>query len=715
MALRRLSSLRPQTAWLLLVGGLLIVSCYALLLSPIVAEDTDIFYHLAHGRYLFDHGEIPSTSYFSFISPAREWTDYYWLFQACVYSIHRAGGFFGLLVWRSLLFAGFLVTVAAFLWAPARHSKPASDGSRTWAQTLCLGGLLGFFLILFFHKFELVRPHALSYLFLAIFLYILEARPDKVLWLPIVAVLWTNFHGIEFPVMLLVAGAYLLEIWIQRLREQRASKQSMRTMIALGLSIAAVFATPHGAKLIKVPFVSTEYASHYILEHSQLEWTEFLTYRFSIEGPDYLSTFNLVLAMAILGAIGEALRRRLRISHLLMLAGGLILITKAIRLSHECALLALPLVHAFASAAVTIRWPKIARTAAALILVPMLMAPALFLRGKLPDFGDAYPLSPRQLPHGVVSFLNQVDAGGSVMNNPNVGGYLQWALDSNYRIFMDLEIPFLFVDEDIFEIGAAFFDAGALHRFLHRYQPDFISATLASTDFPALIAAHSHYVPVFFDDEGALYVDRRRHPEIVRDYALVHVEPFTLTGQRFSALAPEDRRGQLSELLRIATVDDGISSANQAIAILHNLDGRYDLAVEAARRVVAKNPRLARGHAVLGDAVAGLGEFDEAIRAYRRAIRRSAEDAERNAIYKSLSLAYFRADRVREAYEAFRRGVGKFNVEAPVDELVRLGVLAAAAGESHDARKMFDFALLKVSPDEVELRRQIEANLAALK
>lgn len=716
MALCKPGSLRPDQAWLLYVGGLLALALYVLSRSPIVADDTDLWYHLAHGRFLFEHGEIPSTSYFSFISPAKVWTDYYWLFQAGVYSIFSAGGYGGLLLWRSLLFAGFLLTVAAFLRAGPRLAGPRLAGP----HLICFGGILGFYLIHSFHRFLQVRPHAVSYLFIALFLYVLEVKPAKVFWLPVLAVLWTNFHGIEYPVLLLIAGAYVLEIWIRRFRDQRqdppvpASRESIKTLIALGLSMAAVFLTPHGAKLVKVPFVSTEYASAYIQEHRQPDWQELFSYRVTPDGPDFLTAFNLLLAMAILGAAGAAWRGRLRLSHLLMLAGGLILLSKAVRLSQECALLALPLIRAFGADAAAVRWPRRSRGIAAALAILALASPVAFLRGLMPDFRELYPLALRNLPHGIASFLNRVDAGGSVMNDPDVGGYLHWQLRPGYRTFMDMEIPFLFADEDLYEIASAFQDPKALHRFIDRYQPDFIAVPLASPDFPTRIAGHPRYVPVFFDDEEVLYVDRRRHPGVARDWALVRIDPFTFTGQRFSDLAAEDRRAVLAELQRISAVDPDLSAVNQATAILYNLDGRYELAVAPARRVIAKNPKLARGHAVLGDALLGLGELDEAIAAYRRAIRRSSEEVERGAIYKSLSLAYFRNDQIHDAYEAWRDGVGRFSVRATFDELFRLGVLAAAAGEPGDARKSFEFALLRLSPEDSELRRQVEENLAAL-
>ncbi len=698
------AELKNRLPFLLYLAGLAALALYATARSPVVATDNDLWYHLSHGRHLFDTGRIPDSSYFSFISPPKVWVDYYWLFQAVVYPLFEAAGYGGLIALRTLVFGGFLLVVAALLFR----------GAATVRQWVWFSFVFGLVLSHALFKFLMVRPHILSYLFLALFLYLLEAG-KKVYLLPVLALLWVNFHGVEYPVILLVAGAYLLEIWWRRLRApgDRPDRRTLVTTVALGLSMAAVFVTPHGGRLIAVPFVSTEYASVYLDELSRLGAGEFLSYRLSAAGFTHLTAFNLLLLIAVLSAIGAGARRELRLSHLLLFAGGLVLTSKAVRLSHECALLSLPLVKACGPLFPEIRWRKQATVAWTVALLA-LATPVVFFWHRLPDRRQSYPLSLKNLPHGIASFLNRIDAEGRVMNNPNVGGYLQWALDRRYRIFMDLEIPFLFADEDMYEVASAFFDPRALERFLDRYQPPFVAATLASGRFPSLIAAHPAYVAVFFDDQGVLYVDRRRYGEIAERHALTHVDPWNLGRTRFSALSAAERRSLLAELRRLSEIDPDVSSINQAMAILENLEGRHRRALEHAARVIAQDPALARGHAVRGDALVGRKAYREAAASYRRALVRSTEASEKRFIYRSLATAWRLAGRPREAYEALKRGVGIFNVEASHRELYELGVLAAAAGEPHEAQKMFTFALVKVPAAESDLRRTIEEHLAAL-
>src|SRR3989338_4257043 len=62
---------------------------YYFLPWPIVASDTDLWYHLNGGRYIMEHHALPTdSSYISFVTPPRPWVDFYWLFQILVYLLH---------------------------------------------------------------------------------------------------------------------------------------------------------------------------------------------------------------------------------------------------------------------------------------------------------------------------------------------------------------------------------------------------------------------------------------------------------------------------------------------------------------------------------------------------------------------------------------------------------------------------------------------------
>ncbi|MBI3320339.1 MAG: hypothetical protein HYZ89_07135 [Candidatus Omnitrophica bacterium] len=186
---------RPIQVYLLLLYGL---SCFYLIGWPVIAGDTDLWYHLNGGRYLFEHHAIAHESFFSFVSPPRVWVNYYWLFQVVVYLLYSWGGYLGLVVFRSAM---YLATVwLVFLYLSRGQERQASSAWWVFIAVLC--GLL------LIPRSLLIRPHLFTYGFIVAFLYLLEYRPRSLMLLPALAVLWCNFHGITYPVMWWILMAY---------------------------------------------------------------------------------------------------------------------------------------------------------------------------------------------------------------------------------------------------------------------------------------------------------------------------------------------------------------------------------------------------------------------------------------------------------------------------------------------------------------------------
>ncbi len=689
--------------WLTVYASILLaLALVSLFGRPIIAVDNDLWFHLAHGRYLFSEGEIPTSSYFSFVSPQKEGVNYYWLFQALVYSVFASSGYIGVIAFRGLLYLLFLLVIGRYLF---RNEK---EGPRlAW-----LAFIFGLYLQHSIHKYMLVRPHSLSFLFILLFIYILEAAPNKALWLPPLALLWVNFHGIEYPVLIVITGAYGAELVWKSLRHGDSGPARTRQLAALLLSMVAIFMTPHGLELVRLPFQSTGFVSNVINEMSRLGPAEYFAYQLSLGGFTTPTLSNLFILIGLVSAGGCLVRQRLRISHLLMLGGGLFLLAHGVRFTHECSLLLLPLMKTEGIVPRDLRWPL--RPVARALVILTLATPFPYLAARLPSAAQSYPLSLDGLPHGTASFLSQIDAEGKVMNNPNLGGYLLWALYPRYQIFMDLEVAFLFDENDMFELASSFYDRESLRKFLVRYDPEIIAAPIAATGFPALIARHPEYRLVFFDDTGVVYVDSERYPEIAESHGLDTIDPYSLAGQRFSSLEPARRSRYLSELERMIAIDPDISSINQSAAILYNLDRRYPEAIARADAVIEKQPQRARAYAIKGDALTSLGRVDEAADHYRRALEISTEAAERRAIQRAFARCLSAAERFDEAYEQLAAAVGEFNIEASYTDLYNLGVLAAASGRPDQARRMLRFARLKVPPEEDQWRRRIEENLSRL-
>jgi hypothetical protein len=130
-----------------------------------------------------------------------------------------------------------------------------------------------------------------------------------------------------------------------------------------------------------------------------------------------------------------------------------------------------------------------------------------------------YPLSAREIPEGVVSFLKDVRAEGTLLNYPNTGGYLEWSLYPAVRIFMDMQVPFLFTDADFMAARGAFTDGQRLGQLIGRYRPTFISVPIDMTGFELI---HPDYRVIF--RHGSFY-DNARSDRLDGAHNLHGVDP----------------------------------------------------------------------------------------------------------------------------------------------------------------------------------------------
>jgi Tfp pilus assembly protein PilF len=669
--------------------------------TPIVSWDSDLWYHLSHGRYLFEEGTPPTTRYFSFLDPESVWIDYYWLFQALVYSVHEVLGFGGLVALRGLLYGLLLIGLGYFV---LRYGKRG--------QGLWLGVVYGLAVVHTFGRFLNLRPHCFSYLLLVVFLLLLENRSRWVWLMPLLAALWVNLHGVEFPVMLLICGAYGMELLLTWWRNGALAEAERRTLAAAALSMGAVAINPAGLGMLMVPFKSLYFISALIMELRPRDLDSFLTFSLGSDGLSSMTAANLLLLCAILAAVTGACRGRLRTSHLLLCIGAVILAPRAIRFSNEMALLLIPLLVAQAP------WPPLrcslsdrrwTFSAATALMGLLLLAPIPHLLSRWPDKAQSFPLSIKNLPHGAAAFLSTQTRGGRIMNGPNHGGYLAWMLYPHHRIFANMEIPFIFSQQDIYDVLSAFASAPALARFLERYRPDFITAEYTTPRFAELIAAHPQYRLVFFDDVYLLYADATRHAELVSRFELKVVDPIRLAEQRLTTLGSAERAAMRAELERIEAIDPRMVSVGKALAILDNVDGDFDRALVRLERILSKEPTLETIHVLRGDALRGRGDLPSAIRSYRQALRQARDAEQRPPIQKSLASTLSQAGKHDGAFDVLERAVLARPLETPAADYFELAIYAARVGELDRAREYLDRAALKTPSTESELARRIEA------
>jgi hypothetical protein len=268
----------------LLVGSVMIV-----IVSLFIAgeQDPDFWWHLRIGRWMVEHGRLPSTDIFTHTVPDHVWTDHEYLTEILMWLLYSATGAVGLAIAFGLLtWAGF--------WLMYRQVR-----RQPWVIVgigLAIGAVAG-------SPIWGPRAQMITFFLTCLELFWLQGylsgRSRTIQVFPLVMVLWANLHGgwvIGFVWLGLALVAELIG-WVWD-RENPAHRAHVRLLaIITAASVVAVAATPHGLSLYPYPFQTQGSVAQ---QRLIVEW-------FS---PDfhqvYLRPFE---AMIFLVVIGFALKR----------------------------------------------------------------------------------------------------------------------------------------------------------------------------------------------------------------------------------------------------------------------------------------------------------------------------------------------------------------------------------------------------------------------
>ena len=148
--------------------------------------DTDTWWHLRAGEWMFQHKAILQHDIFSYTRFGGEWNYPGWLVQIPMFLIYQMFGPGGLNIWT----AAMVAVAFSFSWGILK------GGYFLKAFLLVLAAAAS-------GVFWSARPHMVTFVFASVTLYILEKStsnhsvPDRKLlyWLPFIMLLWVNSHG----------------------------------------------------------------------------------------------------------------------------------------------------------------------------------------------------------------------------------------------------------------------------------------------------------------------------------------------------------------------------------------------------------------------------------------------------------------------------------------------------------------------------------------
>lgn len=206
---------------------------------------TDLWAHLSFGRWIVEHGELPSADPFRWDAAAQGFLNVPWLSQVLGYLWHQAFGLEGLVLAHAALVA---LSAAGVMLAVRR--RRVSTG---WAVTAGVAAM-----VLALPILGTIRPQLFGMVGLAVTLAAIARLPDRrdpLFWLPLVFILWANLHG-SFAIGLVALACFAVGgTWDARRSTAGPAAPwrdpaVRRAWAALALALAASCINPLGIKLL---------------------------------------------------------------------------------------------------------------------------------------------------------------------------------------------------------------------------------------------------------------------------------------------------------------------------------------------------------------------------------------------------------------------------------------------------------------------------------
>lgn len=231
-----------------LLLGFLIFS-FVLTLAVSICIDTDFFWHIKAGEYMSKHGVL-TKDVFSWYMYGKSWMSHEWLFEIIIYNLNKLLGnsFY-------FIFPFVCISILELIFFNYNKSKYLKNVPFT---------LVWIVFSLIFVFFIQIRPHLVSYIFLALtiwFLYDLYKNEEdkKIYFLPLISIIWANVHGGSsnlgyiFCFIFLITGLFSFNF--SKIEAKRINKkQIVKYLVAMILSMGAVCINVHGFKMFLYPY-----------------------------------------------------------------------------------------------------------------------------------------------------------------------------------------------------------------------------------------------------------------------------------------------------------------------------------------------------------------------------------------------------------------------------------------------------------------------------
>jgi len=415
--------LLPRLQDLLFIGIFLFVCSQGFRL---LNGDGDLGRHITLGNYILDHWVVPTHDIFSNTMAGKDLVPHEWLAEVFFALATRMLGLSG-----DVIIAGIVIATAFVI----TYKQTVNRGvSRLFALLIVAWAVIASFL------HWQVRPHIFTFLFVAIWTFILEQVVDKKkigIWvLPLIMLIWANVHG-GFFLGFVILGAYFAG-WAWEYWQGLASKETGIYLVTAGFwSFVVSFINPAGWNLW---ITSTGLiGKRFIIDNT----SEYLSPNFHI-----ISTWPFLI-MVILSILLLGTSNQLRKHEIFLFAGWTALSLYMARNIPLYAIVAAPyfgiLIQPALDRSVRLRQlnnvlsnMEVQLKGFVYPILTVLLVTYLFFSGVRMDplqMGNQH--DPAKFPVDAASWLKENPQSGNMFNEFTWGGYLLYRLWPGQTVFID--------------------------------------------------------------------------------------------------------------------------------------------------------------------------------------------------------------------------------------------------------------------------------------
>lgn len=457
----------------------------------IVEFDQDLGRHLLMGKIISETKTVPQINLLSYSQPNFTYINSHWLSEAVFYQLSSRFGVTSLLY---LKVAVMLAATILTLWTAYKFS--GNLAATALAFTIFAPVLL--------ERTE-IRPEIFSYLFIAIFVYVILLRPKFIWFLPVLEIFWVNLH------IYFILGPVLIAAFLLR------NKNLLPTFL---LTILVTLVNPNSLSGALYPLRVFENYGYSIVENQNIFFLREVVFNPNI-------FYFGVAAAAFIVSISLSLRRLLSYSPTLLLSLLIVLPVIHIRSFPLLFLVELP-VFAFTLAAI---FPK-HKILNSKFLITAVIILTLFRSYRLVsnqyylsiDSHKRFGTEITESGKGAADFvLANPPAGrlrGPIFNNFDIGSYLDYRLYPTEKVFVDGR-PEAYPSEffqDLYipmqESAENFQKVDKIYKF-NLIIFSHTDATPWARSFLANIAQNKDFAMAYLDSYAVVFVRREVYPNLV--------------------------------------------------------------------------------------------------------------------------------------------------------------------------------------------------------